>query len=233
MRNPAWKILEAKDCLKKRQRSEHQDVNNVILLLSQDFPIVDAQSAFNECLEIYQRDFFIKEILESLFLCDDFSKEMAFKITGIPKLILDTYEMFFFDTSVFKYRLHKYEYVRTYNNPDFSDGKLYKSWALSTGSEFFYWKFANQNFEIVPKRAILSIMADSFFRAKEQLDEPITSLKAKESMRYIDKIPSLISSLKSIEEKKDSNYAEELRIALTYEDKTVKKDEISDDLILE
>ena len=167
MKYPDWKIKHAEECIRKKCAPIDSDCQIILDLLkkSNEYDTASRQ-LFDKCYEIYKKDFFIKEVIEGIMLCADYDKNRAAYLTDIPVEVLSTYERFFFDITVFEYKLHRYEYIRTYDNPKFPDGKVYKSWAVSLGMDFFSWKFNNHSFEILPRKAMISILGDMFFRAK-------------------------------------------------------------------
>ena len=66
-----------------------------------------------------------KEVLEACLLSEDFSYNTCEEITGMPETIIEAYKDYFFDTSVFRYKMQKYDYVQEYENEDINKGKAF------------------------------------------------------------------------------------------------------------
>ncbi len=225
---PDWKIVLAKKCFSRKATTSHTDVINLISVLKNECPNENATNLINECLAIYNNNPFTKEILEACLLCDDYNVYDTIEITGIPLEVIDVYSYFFFDLKVFKYRIYKYEYARNYENPKLPDAKLYKSWAMGAGIKFFKWHLKKPGgFEVVPREVLVDLVGDTFFRAKEHLNESITSSVTKESLKWVKQATESIAMLHRVEDSKQNNSAEELtkfKIALEYKSKETKDD---------
>ncbi|MHA1302088.1 MAG: hypothetical protein ACTSPI_00100 [Candidatus Heimdallarchaeaceae archaeon] len=230
---PDWKIKLAEDCISSNTESEFEDVNNLISVLTDTCENAEAVKELKKAIEIYKQDQLVKEILEAALICEDFDIDICSMITGVPVLTIRVYSQYFFDLKAFKYKLHKHEYVRTYDNPDFKDAKLYKQWALSVGMDFLRWKFDPINCDVAPRKVISSLMADTYFRAKEHINESITSEISKQSLRWIKHAIDSVGGMKSLEAGDDTGFLNDFRIALEYKEDTKTKDDISDAEIIE
>jgi len=229
---PNWKIILAEKYLKNGEKCQYEDVNILVSLLKKEHINKDAIQRTLEAYEIYKQEAFVKEVIESCLLCEDYEEDMCSYITGVPANILEVYSVLFFDISVFKYKLHRYEYVRQYENPDYPDGKLYKKWAVSVGMEFFKWKFNSALYEAPPKRILSSLVGDAFFRAKEHLGESITSPVAKEAMKWIKQTIDSAKGIREWNSQGSDNVIDDFRMALEFKEETKKMNEISDAQII-
>ena len=231
---PDWKILLARRCITKGEVSKIEDVNNLISILNNTCDNPEAVSLMTSALEIYDKELFVREIIEACMLCDDYNSSLCEELFGIPTDILKIYNYYFFDTTVFKYKLQKHEYVRVYQNDNFKDAHLYKIWAISAGMEFFKWKFNPTTYSVAPKAILNNLIGDTFFRAKEHLNEPLTSATAKEALKWIKQAVDSIGGLRALEGSNNDDALKNFyKVAIEYKDSTKKKDFISDAEIVE
>jgi hypothetical protein len=227
---PDWKYKLALKHLKDRTEPNHLDVKNLLSVLKGTCPNPRAIEVTKEAMDIYESMGMAKEILEGCLLCEDHTVGDIQVVTGMHLDLIDVYKLFFFDATVFKYRILKYDYVREYTNSNFPDGALYKKWALSAGIKFFRWHLGIDA-DLIPQRALTNLIGDTFFRAKEHINESITSATAKESLKWMKMSIDAISQLSDMQAKDTSNtrnMQDQIRIALEYKDNTKKADDISD-----
>lgn len=228
---PDWKIKAAEKLVSgrwKNKSTSNVDICNLADFLQGNCKNPNTVKIITELYDIYRTDHFIKETLEACLLCDDASMDDVVSVVGMPKDIIEIYTHYFFDTSVFKYRLHRYEYIRTYNNPDFADGKLFKTWAVNVGMKFFKWKFKVMGHQIVPREILLDLVGDTFFRGKEHINEPITSAVTRESLRWLKQASDSLSAIDRMKSDTNEDALTTFRISLEYDDNVKKVDDISD-----
>jgi hypothetical protein len=227
---PDWKYRLALKHLKEGTEASNLDVKNLLSVLKGTCSNPTAIEVTLEARDIYEDKGMVKEIIESCFLCEDYTMVDVQAITGMNIDLIEVYRLFFFDPNVFKYRLLRYDYVRGYKNLEFPDGMLYKKWAISTGIKFLRWHFGIDT-DIVPRKALSNLIGDTFFRAKEHINESITGPTAKESLKWMKMSLDALVQLNDIDMKDTSNtrnVQDQIRIALEYKDRTKKADDISD-----
>lgn len=227
---PDWKYKLAVKNQKEGVTPRDKDVFNLIKVLDGSLDSKKASQLTKEALYIYKNDAMLKEVLEACLLCEDQTTQDISDITGIPMDVVEVYKHFFFDLGAFRYRLHKYEYVRTYKSEEFPDASLYKSWALSTGIHFFKWKFKVNGHSLLPKEVLTDLVGDTFFRAKEHINEPITSAVTRESLKWLKQASDSIMAIQKVSDggNKDKEILSQFHMALEHKDYTVKGDDISD-----
>jgi hypothetical protein len=228
---PDWKIKLAEQSLRKKALPNDIDVQNLISVLNGTCKNPVAIDLTNEALTIYRENSMSREVLEGCLLCDDYTIEDIQIITGMSYELIEIYRLFCFDLKVFSYRLKKFEYVRTYKNDDYPDGALYKKWALSVGIRFFKWHLGIDN-RLVPKEVLTNLIGDTFFRAKEHLNESLTSAVSKEALKWmkmaIDSSMAIHRIEEGLNERSSGDIRDQVRIALEYRDDTKTTHDISD-----
>jgi len=225
---PNWKIRLAEKHLKDKTVPPNEgDVKNLYLGIKNECPNPRANELIQECYHIYKDSGFCKEVLEGCFLCEDATLADIQIITGMPLDLIEVYNIFFFDTRTFRYRLQRYDYVRTYRNRDFPEAQLYKRWAVSVGINFFRWHFG-RNKNLMPKELLMDLVGDTFMRSKEHLNESLTSETSQQALKWIKQATDTISAYSKIEEENITDMRNQVRIALEYHDTTKAGDDISD-----
>jgi hypothetical protein len=213
---PDWKIKLALRLSRAKSSSTIKEVDKLITALNSTDTSDPVVRLVHECYDIYKDNKLVKEVLEACFLCADYSLKAIESTLGIPTDVAETYQYLCFDLSVFKYKILKYEYVSSYKNDDFPDGKLYKQWALSLGMDFIRWKFDPINYQGVAKRMLGSLMGDSFYRAKEHIHSSITSDVAKESLKWIKSAKDLATDVIVSQNREGTSALNEFALSLRY-----------------
>lgn len=230
MMNPDWKIQLAEYNLRENIPAEgqHQDVANLMSVLDGTCKSQEAIKDVKFGYDIYKNKQRVREALEGCLLCEDATLEDIKKVTGISIHLIDVYAHFFFDVDVFEYRLLRMQYVDDYENPKFFDGKLYKNWAVSVGIQFFLWHFNVPGYNVPPAEILTDLIGDSFFRAKEHINESITSPTAKESLKWMKQGTDTIVALQKVDGNKGNEALTNVMLALEYEEHDSDGDEIDD-----
>lgn len=233
---PDWKIKLTEKYFNRNitpPPTEDKDILDLLSVLKGTCASDYARREIQECYRIYKQLPFVKEILEGCLLCEDASIDDIVEVTGLSETRIEAYEHYFFDTGVFTYRLLRFEYVSSYHNQEYPQGGNLKQWALGVGINFFKWRTKVRGHTLVPKEIAVELAGDAFYRAKQQLDEPITSLTAKEAMKWTKMALDSVSSLQKLgQERSDDKTLAEVEIALKQIDNTKIGEEISDALII-
>ena len=131
--------------------------------------------------------------------------------------VITTYANLFMDTAVFRNRLELMTYVQDYDGSD--EGKELASAGVRVGHTYLLWALGDSE-EVDPRVVVRRTMADAYFRGMAHKGNSLTSLVAKEALRWSTTAIRNAQVIEQLDPRGSKEGFEELRLTLVGVDDT-------------
>lgn len=164
----------------------------------------------------------IRIILDALIL-GGATLSLISQTTEIPVNVLRTYCDLFFDVSVFRNKLEKYNYVnaiRDYVHP--KEARLLET-AITGGPEVLLWLLSpgRKTMKHTPIDVLETMMTENMYKAIAGRTAPLNSDTAKRALEHSKAAIQAAAQLQKLNPTDDVDALAELKLALTHQDKTI------------
>lgn len=157
------------------------------------------------------------------FLLAKASLDVVSQTLDIPVAILETYQHFFMDVSVFRNKLELISYATHYESTPY--GKELVRTAVTVGLDYLLWAYGGSAGQLDSRHVIRKTMVDAYFRGMAHKGNALTSNIAKESLKWWLTAIKNAESLEKIDPHTTQDAVDELRIALSSHDDSLAPDE--------
>jgi hypothetical protein len=131
--------------------------------------------------------------------------------------VITTYADLFMDMQVFRNRLELMTYVQDYDGTD--EGKELASAGVRVGHDYLLWALGSSQ-EVDPRVVVRRTMADAYFRGMAHKGNSLTSLVAKEALRWSTTAIRNAQVIEQLDPRGSKEGFEELRLTLVGVDET-------------
>ena len=149
--------------------------------------------------------------------------------TEVTEEAILAYSRLFFDESVFRNRLVKMAYLRSYapTSKNEEETKALLLWGLQLGWEYLEWKVTGGQTSIGTIEIMRRLMTDAMWRSREHTFNSITDARSKEARAWMPIALKLADSISRADPDRASSL-EELRIKLEGLDITIPRTKLTD-----
>ena len=219
IKDPHFRIYEALDITagKAKQKPSDKRVATLVDILSGKNKDPDLTYAW----ELFQEDR-IRRSLDAFFI-GDAMLDVIRRATDIPMPVLQRYNEYFFDTSVFRNRLERLVYIDNVSMYGDKQEAEYLQVAMCSGPAYLTWLLRGK-VDLKPKDYLEAHMVDSFFRGQAHRAVPIDSPIGREARVWGENGVRSALALHKIDPQEETNALEQLRLALRHEDVSLTAD---------
>lgn len=164
----------------------------------------------------------IRTILDALLL-GGAALSLIQQVTEIPLNVLQAYCDYFFDTSVFRNRLERYNYVSMMRKHIPPREAMLLETVITGGPEVLIWLLSpgRKTLKHAPVDVLETMMTENMYKAISTRTAPLTSPVAKMGLECSRTAIQAAANLQKLNPTDDVDALAELKLALTYQDKSI------------
>ncbi len=164
----------------------------------------------------------IRVILNALIL-GDASVSLIHTATEIPVDVILAYQEYFFDRSIFRNRLERYNYVQTVRHHVPPHEAMMLETVITGGPEVLIWLISpgKKTLKHAPVEVLEIMMTENMYKALSTRTAPLTSLTAKMGLECSKTAIQAAANLQKLNPTDDVDALAELKLALTHQDNSI------------
>lgn len=164
----------------------------------------------------------IRIILDALFL-GGATLSLIQQVTDIPINVLQAYCDYFFDITIFRNRLERYNYVSMMRDHIPPREAMLLETVITGGPEVLIWLLSpgRKTLKHAPTEVLETMMTENMYKAISTRTAPLASPVARMGLECSRTAIQAASNLQKLNPTDDVDALAELKLALTYQDKSV------------